>query len=203
MVELTFREGVKLRRALKTAFRSRSALAQVVFDQLHEDLTLHAEDGDYGEVLVKLIVWAELNGRTVDLIHGARTGSPGADLLSEFEAEYQAQRHPVVVVLPVLTPPLRQQLVAAVLSLPGVSDTPEVRSAYLAGLPTSPTRVPGNAQADLNTIFTQLDGLGRLDSGQWPLLLVIDNILPYAKGYAVHAVISNIRQTLVAAYAGH
>ena len=38
MIELTFREGVKLRRSLRSAFRSRSALAQVVFDHLREDL---------------------------------------------------------------------------------------------------------------------------------------------------------------------
>jgi len=206
MVELTFREGVKLRRALRAAFRSRSALAQVVFDQLREDLGQIAGDGDYGEVLVKLIVWAEVTGRTVDLIRGARTGNPGDDLLSEFEIEYQAQHHAVggVPGLPprVLAPPLRQQLVDAVLLIPG-SETSEGRSAYLLGLPASPSRTPAIAQADLNTILAQLDGLGRLDSGQWPLLLVIDNILPYAKGYAVHGVISTIRQTLEHAYSTH
>lgn len=206
MVELTFREGVKLRRALRAAFRSRSALAQVVFDQLREDLGQIAGDGDYGEVLVKLIVWAEVTGRTVDLIRGARTGNPGDDLLSEFEIEYQAQHHAVrgVPGLPprVLAPPLRQQLVDAVLLIPG-SETYEGRSAYLLGLPASPSRTPAIAQADLNTILAQLDGLGRLDSGQWPLLLVIDNILPYAKGYAVHGVISTIRQTLEQAYSTH
>jgi hypothetical protein len=207
MVELTFREGVKLRRALRTAFRSRSALAQVVFDQLREDLGQHTGDGEYGEVLVKLIVWAEANGRTVDLIRGARTGNPGDDLLREFEVDYQALRHTAggVSGLPprVMTPSLRQQLVDAVLLIPG-SDIPDGRSAYLLGLPVAPTRIPNNALADLNTIFAQLDGLGRLDSGQWPLLLVIDNILPYVQGYPdIRNVISSVRHTLELAYGAH
>ncbi len=203
MVELTFREGVKLRRSLRSAFRSRSALAQVIFDQLHEDLGQITGNEDYGEVLVKLIVWAEVNGRTADLIRGARTGNPGDDLLSEFEIEYQARRHSAggVPGLPprVLTQPLRQQLVDAVLLIPA-SDTYDGRSAFLLGLPAPPSRNPNNARADLDTIFAQLDGLGRLDSGQWPLLLVIDNILPYPQGYAVHGVISNVKQALEQAY---
>ena len=90
----------------------------------------------------------------------------------------------------------------AVLLIP-TSETYEGRSAYLLGLPASPSRNPNNAQVDLNTILSQLDGLGRMDTGQWPLLLVIDNILPYAKGYAVHGVISNVKQTLEQAYIAH
>jgi hypothetical protein len=205
MVELTFREGVKLRRSLRSAFRSRSALAQVVFDQLHEDLGHIAESEDYGEVLLKLIVWAEANGRTADLTCG-RTMNPGDDLLSEFEVEYQARRHGIdgSFRLPprVLTQPQRQQLVDAVLLIPA-SDTYDGRSAFLLGLPASPSRIPNNARADLDTIFAQLDGLGRLDSGQWPLLLVIDNILPYAQGFEVHGIISQVKQSLEEAYCDH
>ena len=206
MMDLTFREGVKLRRSLKAAFRSRSALAQVIFDQMHEDFNLLAGNGDYGEALIKLIVWAENYGRTVELIRAARKGSPGDDSLSEFEIEYQAQRRSVDggFELPprVLTPELRQRLVAAVLQIP-LSDGYDGRSAYLLGLPAPPSRNPNDARADLNTIFSQLDGLGKLVSGQWPLLLVIDNILPYAQGYDLHRVISNIKQTLEQAYCDH
>lgn len=207
MIELTFREGVKLRRSLRSAFRSRSALAQVVFDHLREDLGQLTGDDDYGEVLIKLIVWAEANERTVDLVRGARTGNPADDLLSEFEVEYQARRHSAAGIpgLPprVLTPPLRRQLVEAVLLMPS-SDNYDGRSAFLLGLPASPSRNQGNARADLDTIFYQLDGLGRLDSGQWPLLLVIDNILFYAQGYAaVSNVIQNVKQALEQAYCAH
>lgn len=207
MIELTFREGVKLRRSLRSAFRSRSALAQVVFDHLREDLGQLTGDDDYGEVLIKLIVWAEVNERTVDLIRGARTGNPADDLLSEFEVEYQARRHSAAGApgLPprVLTQALRQQLVDAVLLIPS-SEEYEGRSAFLFGLPASPSRNQGNARADLDTIFYQLDGLGRLDSKEWPLLLVIDNILSYAKGYAgVSDVIQNIKEALEQAYCIH
>lgn len=207
MIELTFREGVKLRRSLRSAFRSRSALAQVVFDHLREDLGQLTGDDDYGEVLIKLIVWAEVNERTVDLIRGARTGNPADDLLSEFEVEYQARRHSAAGTpgLPprALTQALRQQLVDAVLLIPS-SDSFDGRSAFLLGLPNSPSRNQGNARADLDTIFYQLDGLGRLDSGKWPLLLIIDNILSYTQGYAgVSDVIQNIRQALEQAYCAH
>jgi hypothetical protein len=101
-----------------------------------------------------------------------------------------------------LKQPLRLQLVDAVLLLP-VSQTPEGRSAYLLGLPMSLDRNPSNAQADLNMIFDQLDRLGPLASGEWPLLLVIDNILPFAKGFAIHSVISDWRHTLEEAYGAH
>ncbi len=204
MIELTFREGVKLRRSIRTAFLSRSALAQMIFDQLHEDFNTIAGEDEYPEALVMLLVWAEVNERTVDLIRAARKGNPGEGSLREFELEYLAKRHNAGngFGLPtrVLTPQIRQNLVAAVLSIP-ISQTFEGRSTYLLGLPGQPGRIPNDAQADLNTIFDQLDGLGKLGSGQRPLLLVIDNILPYAQGYAVHDIICNLKQTLEQNYA--
>ncbi len=204
MIELTFREGVKLRRSLRSAFRSRSALAQIVFDHLREDLGGLTGDDDYGEVLIKLIVWAEVNGRTGDLIRGARTGNPADDLLSEFEVEYQAQRHRAgeIAGLPprVLTQALRQALVDAALRIPS-SESYEGRSGFLITVPGSLSRNQSNARADLETIFYQLDGLGRLDTGQWPLILVIDNILGYTEGYAgVRDVLNDVRQALEQAY---
>jgi hypothetical protein len=61
-----------------------------------------------------------------------------------------------------------------------------------------------DALTDLNMIFAQLDGLGQLASKQWPLLLVIDNILHLVEGYpALHNVISDVRQALEQAYAAH
>jgi hypothetical protein len=137
MIDLTFREGVKLRRSLFTAF-SPSAMEQVVY-QLHADLPPIAGDDDYGERLVTLIVWAEINNRTADLIHAARAFKPGDVSLLEFEAEYQ-EHHSVggASDLPekVLTPELRHQLVAAVMAIP-TPGTYDGRSAYLLGLPAS------------------------------------------------------------------
>ena len=73
----------------------------------------------------------------------------------------------------VLTQPLRQQLVDAVLRIPA-ADSFEGRTAFLLGLPASLSRNAPNARADLDAVFVQLDGLGRLDSSQWPLLAAID-----------------------------
>jgi hypothetical protein len=84
------------------------------------------------------------------------------------------------------------------------SGTYEGRTAYLLGLPSSLSRNANDARADLDTTFAQLDGLGRLESGQWPLLLVIDNILQYVQGFPdVQNVISHVRQSLEQAYAAH
>ena len=148
MVELTFREGVKLRKSLRSAFRSRSALAQVVFDHLREDLGQIAENVDYGEVLIKLIVWAEANGRTGDLIRGACDRQSRRRFAERVRgrisgAAPQRRRRPR---LPprVLAQPMRQQLVAAVLRIPS-SDSYDGRSAFLVGLPASPSRNQGNA----------------------------------------------------------
>jgi hypothetical protein len=205
MIELSFREGVKLRRALNTAF-SPSALAQVVYDQLHENLQQITGDDESVEQLVNLIVWAEIKSRTPDLIRAARTGKPGDASLLEFEDEYQRQQQAAGgdFELPpnVLTPDLRRRLVAAVMAIPE-SGTYQGRSAYILGLPSSPSRID-EARADLNTIFDQINKLGRLASGQWPLLLVIDNILSYVEGWPdVQEKINNIRQILEQAYTGH
>jgi hypothetical protein len=207
MIELTFREGIKLRRSLRAAFRSQSALKQVIFDQLREDLVQIAGGGDYGEILVKLLVWSEVNSRTVDLIRAVRAGNPGDDSLREFEADYQKQRPNAGdgSGLPprVLTPVLRLGLVEAVMLIPS-SATPDGRSTYLLGLPGSLSRIPNDARADLNMIFDQLDGLGRLATGSWPLLLVIDNILAYVQGYPdISTQISHIKQRLEQAYNAH
>jgi hypothetical protein len=206
MIELTFREGVKLRRSLRMAIPSASALAQLVFDQFHEDFKTLVGDGEYGEQLVKLLVWAEANKKTVELLHGARVANPGDDLLLEFETEYTAQRQHAGggIVLPpqVLTPELRKQLVDAVMLIP-TTESFDGRSAYLAGVPTSTNRHTTNALADLNTIFEQLNKLGKLNSGEWPLLIVIDNILTYVDGFELHKTISQLRKTLSTAYENH
>lgn len=53
----------------------------------------------------------------------------------------------------------------------------------------------------MDLIVEQLNNLGQLNSGQWPLLLLIDNALPYAQAYEQpEAVLKGVRQALVKAY---
>jgi len=202
MVELTFREGVTLRDSLRAAFRSRMALEQVISGKLGADPKQVAGHDNYGEALIGLIRWAEENQRTVDLIQGARALNPGDALLGRFEADYQAHRAGEAG-MPgpppsALTPALRLALVDAVLQLPVASDYVG-RSSFLQGVPPAVTR-SNDPRTDLNTMFDQLDRLGQMASGKWPLLVVIDNILPFTTGWQAHDVVQRIRQTLAQAY---
>ena len=206
MVELTFQEGARLIRALRTAFPSRLALKQVIFNYLGQDLDAIADDDTYCGVLVRLVAWVEAERRTTVLIQGARRINPGNEWLRDFESEYN-RAHPVaaggVAAAPkVLTSDLRQQLVGALLRLP-VTDSFPGRTAFLLGISASLNRAEGNAQLDLESVLDQLDGLGRMGSGEWPLILLIDNARSYAQGFAVENDLNTLRQTLEQAYAGH
>jgi hypothetical protein len=206
MVELTFQEGARLIRALRTAFPSRLALKQVIYNYLGQDLDTIADDDTYCGVLVRLVAWVEAERRTSTLIQGARKINPGNEWLRDFESEYN-RLHPVaaggLVPAPrVLTNDLRQQLVGALLRLP-VSDSFSGRTTFLLGISASLNRAEGNAQLDLESVLDQLDGLGRMGSGEWPLLLLIDNARSYAQGFAVDDDLNNLRQIFEQAYVGH
>jgi hypothetical protein len=206
MVELTFQEGARLIRALRTAFPSRLALKQVIFNYLGQDLDAIADDDTYCGVLVRLVSWVEAERRTTVLIQGARRINPGNEWLRDFESEYNRD-HPVaaggLVSAPkVLTSDLRQQLVGTLLRLP-VTDSFPGRTSFLLGISASLNRAEGNAQLDLESVLDQLDGLGRMGSGEWPLLMVIDNARGYAQGFAVADDLTALRQTLAQAYDGH
>lgn len=202
-MELTFREAMDLRRALRDSLPSRSALAQVVFDQLKEDLSRSTDAETYDEVLIKLIFWAESAKRTPDLIRGVRSAVPSNEWLREFENRYWAQRpyhrNASLLTAPILTVELRMELVRELLRIPGV-DSYNFRSTFLIGIPGALMRDEHSAQADLNTILDQLDRLGRLTSGHYPLLLMIDNAASYVVGYEVETALKGLRQRLAQKY---
>jgi hypothetical protein len=206
MVELTFQEGARLIRALRMAFPSRLALKQVIFNHLGQDLDAIADDDTYCGVLVRLVAWVEAEQRTMLLVQGARKINPASEWLRDFESEYN-RLHPMatggLVLAPrVLTNDLRQQLMSALLRLP-VTDSFAGRTGLLLGTPAQLNRDESNARLDLERVLDQLDGLGRMGSGEWPLLMVIDNARGYAQGFAVENELSNLRDTLEQAYAGH
>jgi hypothetical protein len=202
-MELTFREGMHLRRALRDSLPSRSALAQVIFDQLKEDLSPIADAETYDEVLIKLIFWAESAKRTPELIRGVRSAVPSNEWLREFEDQYWAQRpdhhNASHLTEPIHTLELRLDLVRELLRIPGV-DSYNFRSTFLIGIPGALTRDQHSAQADLNTILDQLDRLGRLTSGHYPLLLVLDNAISYVIGYELETVLKGLRERLAQKY---
>ena len=45
-----------------------------------------------------------------------------------------------------------------------------------------------------------LNELGRLASGEWPLLILVDNALGYVRGYQLELQLQAVRQQLAQAY---
>src|SRR5882724_3439077 len=76
-----------LHRALLRAFPSESGLQQMVLFKLGENLNAIAGGVGLLEKILNLIVWAEANGRTEDLIVGARKVNPGNPDLKAFATE--------------------------------------------------------------------------------------------------------------------
>lgn len=206
VVELTFREGIKLRDVVRNAFRSRAALAQVVFDRLGQPLETINPNRDYEVVVTTLLVWAEAQSKTADLITGLRIANPADQLLAEFEGQYSARRQGAVgngaAVSParVLTVAQRTSLVEALMRIQ-VFQTYNGRSNLLIGIPGPLNRNADNAQADLDSVLDQLDGLGPLNTGARPLILLLDNAMPYARDWQdISTTLQNVRQQLQQAY---
>jgi hypothetical protein len=214
-LELTPAEAEQFQAALLSAFPNRGDLKQLVYFRVEQELDQLVPPGTYANNVTDLIKWANAAGKAWALLSAAHDKVPGSPKLRDFyqrikarlpsedETERRDAGGPSGLPPRALTPPLRQQLVGAVMLIP-TSGTYEGRTAYLLGLPSSLSRNANDARADLDTTFAQLDGLGRLESGQWPLLLVIDNILQYVQGFPdVQNVISHVRQSLEQAYAAH
>lgn len=97
---------------------------------------------------------------------------------------------------------LQQRLIEALLRVPGVNKR-NGRDALLAGslsdIALNLNRDDG-PRIDLTNIITQLDKLGRLKSGDWPLLILIDNALQHVKGVQVEQELEAIKEKLVDFY---
>jgi len=204
---LTPAEVGQFQDALLSAF-NRSGLEQLVYIRLGEDLDQIVEDGSLAKVVLDLVKWANQQGKAEVLLRAARSENPGNSELRAFDEQIQSRlvnppapptpAAPPAPVTSPLTPALRLELVEAVLQLPVASDYAG-RSGFLQGVPAAVTR-SNDPRTDLNTMFDQLNRLGRLVSGEWPLLVVIDNILPFTTGWQAHDVVQRIRQTLAQAY---
>src|SRR5262249_39590193 len=73
-----------------------------------------------------------------------------------------------------LDPGLKNRLRDALLRLPGI-DSFGARTALLSGIPVSLNRAENNAFVDVTNILSQLDGLGRLDNGERPIVILAHN----------------------------
>lgn len=67
----------QLHAALLSAFPTQASLARMVRFRLNENLQAIAGNGPLNDVVLELLSWASSNGRTNDLIAGARAENPG------------------------------------------------------------------------------------------------------------------------------
>jgi len=201
---LNLAERKQLHQALLSAFPSEGALEQVFFFELGVNLRQIREGRSYSEIVGNLILWAETNNRLQDLLAGARNANPGNRELRRFLEDYQAHHAPSGATKrpsAVLTPQRRIELIQLLLRIPA-SGSFEGRSAFLIGLvwAQSLTRSPTNSRMDLDMIIDQLDSLGQLDSGAWPLLIFLQNAASYVDGTAVGRELQKMSQQLTEAY---
>jgi hypothetical protein len=206
-VELTPDERASLQEALLKAFPSEGALKQVLFFHLGENLNEITGGNNLLEIVQSLIEWAEGTEKTPVLIDGARKVNAGNSKLRDFDIAYKARRSNthggdgIGSSSAPLTKAMRDQLRDILLKIPQ-SNSFEGRSAYLIGLPWAQglNRSPTNTRQDLEWVIDQLNVLGQLDSGEWPLLLFIDNAASQVQGLRLGRNLSELREALAKAY---
>jgi hypothetical protein len=200
---LTPAEVGKFQEALLSAF-NRSELEQLVYFRLAVDLNDIVADGPYRQVVTDLIKWANGQGKIEILLRVAREDNSGNALLRQFDDAIRARTAPPQPTAPRVTKIPRNQLrelVDLLQQVPGVADFAE-RTAFLAGIPGTQalTRSQSSLRADLDSMVNGLNELGRLASGDWPLLILIDNALDYVRGFEIELQMQVIRQQLAQAY---
>jgi hypothetical protein len=200
---LTPAEIGKFQEALLSAF-NRSELVQFIYFRLALDLNDVVADGPYRQVVTDLIKWANSQGKVEALLRAAREENPGNVLLRQFDEAIRARSAPPQPTPPRVTKIPRNQLrelVDLLQQTPGAADYAQ-RSAFLSGIPGSQalTRSQSNLRADLDSMVNGLNELGRLASGEWPLLILVDNVLGYVRGYQLELQLQAVRQQLAQAY---
>ena len=200
---LTPAEVGKFQEALVGAF-NRSELEQLIYLRLAVDLNDIVADGPYRQVVFDLIKWANGHGKIETLLRAAREENSGNVLLRQFDDTIRARSAPPQTTTPRVTKIPRNQLrelVDLLQQVPGAADYAQ-RSAFLSGIPGAQalTRSQSSLRADLDSMVNGLNELGRLASGEWPLLILIDNALGYVRGFELEIQMQVVRQQLAQTY---
>jgi hypothetical protein len=200
---LTPTEVGQFQEALVSAF-NRSELEQLVYLRLEVNLNDVVADGPFRQVVFDLIKWANGQGKIESLLRAAREENPGNVLLRQFDEAISVRPAPPQPTAPRVTKIPRSQLrelVDLLQQVPGAADFAQ-RTAFLAGIPGTQalTRSQSSLRADLDSMVNGLNELGRLASGEWPLLILIDNALGYVSGFELELQMQALRQRLAQAY---
>ena len=199
---LTPAEVGKFQEALLSAF-NRSELEQLVYLRLEVNLNDVVADGPHRQVVFDLIKWANGQGKIEGLLRAVREENSGNVLLRQFDEAIRVRPAPPQLTTPRVTKIPRNQLrelVDLLQQVPGAADYTQ-RSAFLAGIPGTQalTRSQSSLRADLDSVVNGLNELGRLGSGDWPLLILIDNALGYVRGFELELQMQAVRQQLAQA----
>ena len=200
---LTPAEVGKFQEALLSAF-NRSELEQLVYLRLEVNLNDVVADGPHRQVVFDLIKWANGQGKIEGLLRAVREENSGNVLLRQFDEAIRVRPAPPQLTTPRVTKIPRNQLrelVDLLQQVPGAADYAQ-RTAFLAGIPGTQalTRSQSSLRADLDSVVNGLNELGRLGSGDWPLLILIDNALGYVRGFELELQMQAVRQKLAQAY---
>lgn len=201
MDELTPAEAKALQEALLAAYPSRSALEQMVYFELEQNLNAVVSGGSLVETIFALIGWAKTAGKVDALVAGARRANPGNPKLRAFEKAFLERRRgpePSVDGTRGLSQAARRALIEALLDVPATVSF-EGRSALLIGMPwaQSMNRSPTNARVDLELIVDQLLSIGASGAGGVPpYAIFLDNAESYVAGTELAKVFREARESL-------
>ncbi|MCU0500524.1 MAG: effector-associated domain EAD1-containing protein [Anaerolineae bacterium] len=213
-VALTSAQRRQLFEAVVGAYPSKASLAQAVYYEFGTNPNVISSGESLQAFAQDIVSWAEVNGRTEELVKAVRRANPSNEPLLKFEkALYSgvraqspsrsvqprpAQSAPPTPKLPAR---LRNTLIEALLRVPGM-DNFQMRNAILIGIPfpSGLTREPGDAGKDLSIIIDQLSSLSQLRSGTWPLLILVDNARAYAEGADAKTQLDKVYQQLLKMY---
>jgi endonuclease G len=96
---------------------------------------------------------------------------------------------------------LINRLLDGLLRVPGADDR-STRNAILRGIPTAALNRADNAYADFSQVITQLDGLGRLENGERPVLILADNASHMTRGTELGKLLEDLKEEIERDYAG-
>ena len=213
-IELTSAQRQQLFEAVVGAYPSKASLAQAVYYEFGTNPNLISSGDSLQAFAQDIVSWAEVNGRTEELVKAVRRANPSNEPLQKFEktlyggVKSKSLTRSVQPGPPQSSPPtpklparLRSTLIEALLRVPGM-DNFQMRNAILIGIPfpSGLTREPGDAGKDLSVIIDQLSSLSQLRSGTWPLLILVDNARAYAEGADPKTQLDRVYQQLLKVY---
>ncbi len=177
----------------------------MVISQLDVNLYEITSGSNLAMTVYELVQWAESHGKTAELIRASLQWNPSnpalADFVSSLSFSIQQDKQTVPASSPRISAALRRALVDALQLIPGIKDF-KVRSELMVGIPWRASLSPGlnDDRSDLETLVDQVDSLGKLKSGAWPLLILVDNAREFAGGSAAKAPLEKVFKRLQTFY---